>query len=193
MTENRSSEDKQSDSSMIKRNSEDVSSSLEYTFGPTDAKCPDCGTENSFQGQNSHGDVICTECGWYTTTWRFEWKGRSIREGGYCYGCATESGLHYAVVDGKDVLLCRSCDPDTNTEGSEDELWDEDEQSAEQRVSARLDTFGPTPGEPDHDWSAWRTIKDPDSMAVDQRVCLTCGRHQFRDPNKDTEPEGGEE
>ena len=32
--------------------------------------------------------------------------------GGFCYGCVSETGLAPAVVDGKQVLLCSSCDPD---------------------------------------------------------------------------------
>jgi hypothetical protein len=32
--------------------------------------------------------------------------------GEYCYGCVGEENLEQTVVDGKDVLLCASCDPD---------------------------------------------------------------------------------
>jgi len=49
-----------------------MAGSQEYTDGPTDAECPDCGAENEFTGQNSHSDVICIECGWYAEVWRYD-------------------------------------------------------------------------------------------------------------------------
>lgn len=38
------------------------------------------------------------------------------KAGGYCYGCMAENNLTTAVVDGKDVLICSSCDPDSPDE-----------------------------------------------------------------------------
>lgn len=43
----------------------------EYTEGPANGACKHCGNKR-LDGQNSHGDVICPDCGWYTSEWRYD-------------------------------------------------------------------------------------------------------------------------
>lgn len=47
-------------------------------------------------------------------------------------------------------------------------------------MSAILDAFGERDDGLDHDWSAWSIQKDPSSIAVEERICMSCGHRELR-------------
>lgn len=51
---------------------------------------------------------------------------------------------------------------------------------SEHDTGAKLDTFAPEDDGVGHEWGSWSIIKDPDSVAVEERICMNCGRRQFR-------------